>query len=92
MWGSLILLVYAGIIAFRNKSYPINAALVLAGATLSLVCYLAIWFGYPRFVSPAEEAGIALQQTLLGVRQVLLPLGHFMVAIGVVGLVRAKAI
>ncbi len=92
MWFSLFFLVYAGFIAVRQKQDLPSASLVLVGALVSLVCYAAIWFGYPMFADPANEAALQSRQLVAELLRVLLPLGHLLVAIGVVGMVRSNAI
>jgi hypothetical protein len=92
MWGSPLFLVYAGFTAVRKRQNLPSALLILGGALMSFICYTALWFGYPGFIDPANEAALQSRQLLVELRQILLPLGHLLVAVGVLGMVRSNAL
>lgn len=87
--GATFLFFFAGVTAFE-KNYRLPGVLIFVGALMSLICYALIWAGQPIPPEHSEvihSAEWKIYTLKLEIRNMLIPLGHFISAAGVVSLV-----
>ncbi len=88
--SAMIILIAAGTIAVRRSGgWP--GILILVGASISLLCYILITLGFPANPGVLKEQDTAFYVYITEAKYTLLPIGHLISALGVLGLVRKRS-
>jgi hypothetical protein len=88
--AAMVILVAAGTLAIRRSGgWP--GILLLVGASISLLCYILITLGFPAVPGPLEEQRTGFYVYIAEAKYTLLPIGHLISALGVLGLVRNRS-